>query len=57
MFTISIDGIRIMSIVASNPGSNHRPNYHNTALTQTLSNTIVHTVLAKNDRHVNISGV
>ena len=49
MFTNSIDGLRIISIVTSNPGSNHRPNYHNTAFGQTLSNTIVHNVLAKKD--------
>ena len=57
MFTNSIDGLRIISIVTSNPGSNHRPNYHNTALSQTLSNTFVHHVLIKKDRHVNIFGV
>ena len=31
MFTTSIYGLRIISKVTSNPGSNHRPNYHNTA--------------------------
>ena len=50
MFTNSIDGLKIISIVTSNPGSNHQSNYHNTALCQTLSNH----VLAKKDRQVNI---
>ena len=38
--------------------SNHRPNLHNTAFTQTLSNTIIHTVLVKNkDERVNIPDI
>ena len=57
MFTNSIGGLRIISIVTSNPESNHRPNYHNTALCQTLSNTYVQQVLVKKDGHVTISGV
>ena len=57
MFTNSIGGLRIISIVTSNLGSNHRPNYYNTALNQTFSNTFVHHVLIKKDRRVNIPSV
>ena len=57
MFTNSIGGLRNISIVTSNLGSNHRPNYHNTALSQTFSSTFVHHVLIKKDRRVNIPSV
>ena len=57
MFTNSIDGLRIISIVTSNPGLNHQPNYHNIALCQTLFNSFVHHVLIKKDRRVNIPSV
>ena len=57
MFTSSIDELRIISIVTSNPGSNHQPNYHNIALCQTLFNSFVHHGLVKKDRHVNIPSV
>ena len=51
MFTNSKDGLRIISTVTSNPGSNRRPNYHNTAFGQTLSNIFVRIVLAKKGGH------
>ena len=57
MFTNSIDELRIISIVTSNPGSNHQPNYHNIALCQTLFSSFVHHVLVQKDRHVNNTGV
>ena len=57
MFTNSIEELRIISIVTSNPGSNHQPNYHNITLCQTLFNSFVHHVLVIKDRHVNNTGV